>query len=450
MKRPSATPASRINSHIGIPFLSDFTRIVRRLTHYLQSALCAVLLIVQAACGGPEALRSTLVPQATGPFAPAAILATPSRTFVTKPDETLKVDGPHYERVAFDALPGWRDDQLFAAWPAFLQSCHALHADPHWHDICMAAPTTPLDAESRRDFFEARFVPYRLLSAGGHDTGLVTGYYEPLLRGSRTRTSRFTTPIYGVPDDLITVDLGDLYPELKGMHLRGRLLDHRIVPYPSRAELANWNALHGHELVWVDDPLEAFFLQVQGSGRIQLYRHGQPGEVIRLTFADQNGRPYRSVGRWLVDHGEMPLESASKAGIETWVRKHPARLDELLDADPNYVFFKEVPISDPAAGPNGSLGVPLTAGRSIAVDPRVVPLGTPVYLALTAPDGSGRLPNRLTFAQDTGSAIKAVPDSAVRADLFFGFGAPAGVKAGELRQEGRMWILLPRGVAPPL
>lgn len=450
MTSPSATLASRISGHIGIPFLSDFTRIVRRLTHYLQSVLCAVLLIVQAACVGPEPARSTFVPEATGPSAPPEILAIPSRTFVPEPAESLKVGAPHYERVEFDALPGWRDDQLRAAWPALLLSCRALRATPQWRDTCAAARTTPLDADSRRDFFEARFVPYRLVSAGGRDTGLVTGYYEPLLRGSRTRTSRFTTPIYGVPDDLITIDLGDLYPELKGMRLRGRLLDHRIVPYPSRAELADWSALHGHELVWVDDPLEAFFLQVQGSGRIQLYRHGQPGEVIRLTFADQNGHPYRSIGRWLVDHGEMSLDNASKAGIETWVRKHPARLDELLDADPNYVFFKEVPIADPTAGPNGSLGVPLTAGRSIAVDPRVVPLGTPVYLALTAPDGSGRSPNRLTFAQDTGSAIKAEPDNAVRADLFFGFGAAAGVQAGQLRQEGRMWLLLPRGVAPPL
>lgn len=416
----------------------------RRFTRFLELALGLGLLLALCACVAPTTITENggVFPAATG-----TVRGTPSAT--PAPHASRIAGEPFYEPVGFNSLPGWSRDSLEGAWPAFLRSCQALRGDPKWRDVCAAARATPKGSGAFRHFFEAQFIPYRLVSAQGRDTGLVTGYYEPLLQGSRTPTRRFTTPLYGVPDDLITVDLGYLYPQLKGMQLRGRLAGHRLVPYPTRAELTHWSGLRGHELVWVDDPIEAFFLQVQGSGRIQIYQNGQAREVIRLAYADQNGRPYQSIGRWLVERGELAPEHVSKTAIEAWARTHPEQLDALLDANPSYVFFKEKPLVDPDRGPEGSLGVPLTAGRSVAVDPRAVPLGAPVYLSTEPSNGSTESIHRLTFAQDTGSAIKSGANSAVRIDLFCGFGATAGLEAGHMRQEGRIWLLLPRGVAPP-
>jgi membrane-bound lytic murein transglycosylase A len=220
-----------------------------------------------------------------------------------------------------------------------------------------------------------------------------------------------------------------------------------VVPYPARADLADSPALRGKALVWVDDPVAAFFLQVQGSGRVQLYEHGQPRGVIRLAYADQNGQPYRSIGRWLVEQGELTLDHVSMQAIQEWAQAHPERLPGLLNVNPSVVFFKEAPLADPHLGPVGSLGVPLSPGRSIAVDIRIVTLGAPVFLATTQPNSDLPL-DRLTFAQDTGGAIQASPGQPVRADLFWGFGEEAATQAGRMKQPGRMWILLPRGVGP--
>ena len=425
--------------------MSEFTHIHRRFTRFLELALGFGLLLAVSACVAPTTRteNADVFPAAT-PIAQS----TPHPTPEPHAQQIARV-AFFYEAVGFNALPGWNEDPLEKAWPAFLLSCQALRDDPKWRDVCAAARAIPPDSGARRRFFEARFIPYRLVSAQGRDTGLVTGYYEPLLRGSRTPTARFTTPLYGVPDDLITVELGELYPQLKGLDLRGRIVGHRLVPYPDRAELAHWSGLRGHELVWVDDPIAAFFLQVQGSGRIQIYQQGHAREVIRLAYADQNGRPYQSIGRWLVERGELAPERVSKATIEAWARAHSGQLDALLDANPSYVFFKEEPLGNPDMGPIGSLGVSLTPGRSIAVDPSVVPLGAPVYLFADASNGSTGAIDRLTFAQDTGSAIKSGAKSAVRIDLFCGFGAVAGSEAGRMRQEGKIWLLLPRGIAPP-
>lgn len=279
-------------------------------------------------------------------------------------------------------------------------------------------------------------MPHQVFNPDGSDTGLVTGYYEPLLRGARKRGGAYQTPLYRAPDDLLTVDLASVYPELKGMRLRGRLVGNRIVPYPTRADMNQSNALAGKELVWVDDPIEAFFLQVQGSGRVQL---SDTKEIVRIAYADQNGHPYKSIGRYLVDKGEMTLDQASMQSIKTWFVKNPARQQELLNANPSFVFFREEKLPDPKLGPKGSLGVPLTAQRSIAVDVQFIPLGVPVFLATTQPNKDAPL-ERLMLAQDTGGAIK----NPVRADFFWGFGAEAGAKAGKMKQRGAMWILLPK------
>ncbi len=346
------------------------------------------------------------------------------------------------------SLPGWSSDPLTDAWPAFIASCEALARKPEWAAACAAAKAIDgNDPVAIRHFFESRFVPNRVTTTEGNDTGLVTGYYEPLLRGSRVPIAPYLTPVYGVPDDLLVVDLTSLYPELAGKRLRGKVVGRTVVPYPSRGDLASSGALRGKELLWVDDPIEAFFLEIQGSGRVELNRggrgSGKDAQTVRLAYADQNGQPYQSIGRWLVDRNELTLAQASMQSIKAWAVAHPARLAELLAANPSKVFFKEEPIVDPARGPKGALGVSLTPQRSIAVDPRVVPLGSPVFLATTQPLSDTPL-QRLVMAQDTGGAIAAAPNGAVRADYFWGFGAGAGNQAGRMKQDGRMWVLVPR------
>jgi len=335
----------------------------------------------------------------------------------------------------FTDLPGWREDDQSLAWPALMQSCSVLRRQSAWRPVCMEAERlgTP-DLARARAFFERHFQPWQLIQAEGGVDGLVTGYYEPLLRGSRTPSPVYRFPLYGPPDDLIVVDLASLYPELKSLRLRGRLQGNRVVPYHTRGDIEAGRApLSGKEVAWVDDPVELFFLQVQGSGRLLL----ENGETLRVGYAEQNGHPYRSIGRWLVDNGEMNLDRASMQGIKEWVRRNPERLSELLNVNPSYVFFRVLP--GQTGGPIGSLGVPLTSERSVAVDPRAMPLGAPVWLATTRPNSVEPL-NRLMLAQDTGSAIRGN----VRADFFWGFGDEAGRLAGAMKQRGRMWVLLPR------
>jgi membrane-bound lytic murein transglycosylase A len=304
-----------------------------------------------------------------------------------------------------------------------------------WREICAVAQTLDNpDRDAARRFFEANLIPFQLVNADGSDEGLITGYYEPLLKGSRKPGGRYRFPVFGVPDDLLVVDLAELYPELKGLRLRGRLDGRRIVPYFDRAEIEQGRAaVAGKEIAWVDDPVDLFFLQIQGSGRIAL----DSGETIRVGYADQNGHPYRSIGRLLVERGDLPLEKASMQGIKEWARANPGRLTELLDQNASYVFFRELPAI--GAGPPGALGVSLTPRRSIAVDPRFVPLGAPVYVATTWPLSEKPL-NQLMVAQDTGGAIRGP----VRADFFWGFGDDAMREAGRMKQPLRMWVLLPK------
>jgi membrane-bound lytic murein transglycosylase A len=400
----------------------------------------------------PFALRATI---AAAIFAAIAGCVTtppvppPAKPPVAPPPPSLPA---RYVPVAWTALPGWNDDRVDEAWPAFRAGCATLVAgdatNDLWQGPCSAAETlAPIDQGAVRRYFEAHFIPYRVEAADGRDTGMVTGYYEPLLDGSRVRSARYNVPLYAAPDDLLTIDLTDLYPELKGKRLRGRVEGRRVVPYWSRAEIENGTApVADKVLVYVADPVDAFFLQIQGSGRVRL----AGGGIMRVGYADQNGYPYVSIGRILVERGELPLERASLQGIREWGRNNPQKLGPLLDENPSYVFFREVPPPAPGTleaeidGPYGSLGVPLLRERTIAVDPRSVPLGAPVYLATTYPLSTRPL-DRLVLAQDTGGAIRG----AVRADFFWGFGNEAGREAGRMKQDGRMWILWPKDAPPP-
>ena len=343
-------------------------------------------------------------------------------------------------QASWQELPEWQEENPALAWESFLISCGALAKQDAWREVCAAAESVkdPDRLQARR-FFELNFTPFQLTRADGGDEGLITGYYEPLLNGSRKRSARYRFPVFGVPDDMLVIDLTDVYPELKGMRLRGRHDGRRIVPYYDRAQIEQGRgALAGKEIVWVEDAIELFFLQIQGSGRVAL----DTGETILVGYADQNGHPYRSIGRLLVERGELPLERASMQGIQAWARQNPEKLPELLNYNASYVFFRELPSTLP--GPLGALGVPLTARRSVAVDARFVPLGAPVYLATTWPLSSRPL-NRLMLAQDTGGAIRG----AVRADFFWGFGEEAAREAGRMKQSLRMWVLLPNAFRVP-
>ena len=351
--------------------------------------------------------------------------------------EAAKPAAKPLERSSWEELPGWGSDDLAPALDAFLVSCKSLRTRPAWREVCAAAGGLGRnDLLALRNWFEAQFQPWRLVNPDASREGLITGYYEPVLKGSRTRKPPYLHPALGVPPDLIDVELGDLYPELKHMRLRGRLEGRRLIPYFSRAE---WESTQAAEsataLVWLDDEIDLFFMQIQGSGQVRL----DDGSRVRLGYADQNGHPYRSVGRWLVEQGELSADKASMQGIRAWTQAHPERARAALNANPSMVFFRELPLT--SEGPPGALGLPLTAERSIAVDPRHLTLGAPVWLATTYPNSKRPL-ERLMLAQDTGGAIRGV----VRADFFWGSGAEAGVQAGKMRQQGQMWLLLPRGV----
>ena len=340
-----------------------------------------------------------------------------------------------YLEAQFESLPGWASAALAPSLRAFVAGCPR----PELARACeLAAAVPPANEAAARQFFESTFAAYALISSESGDSGLITGYYEPIISGSRTPSSANPYPIHGVPEDLIVVELAATNPETRNLRLRGRIQGRRLVPYASRAEIeSRAMGFAAPAIAWTADPVELFFLQIQGSGQVRL----ENGERIRVGYADQNGHPYRSLGRHLIERGELSLEQASMQGIKAWAAANPQKLQEALNANPSYVFFRELPATD---GPIGALGTSLTAQYSLAVDRRYVPLGAPVYLATTWPLSAEPL-ERLMAAQDTGGAIRG----AVRADFFWGTGAEAGTLAGRMRQRGRMWLLWPRGEPLP-
>ena len=363
----------------------------------------------------------------------AACAPAPQKPSCPCPPPKPEAESARYEARAFSDLPGWQTAQLEPSLRAFVAGC------ARFKRVCEIARGLPAgDERVARSFFETEFVPYALVSSVGGDSGMVTGYYEPIIDGSRAPGPVHRYPIFGLPPDLVVVDLGNVVPETRGLRLRGRVDGRRLVPYYSRGEIdARGDAFAAPVIAWSADPVELFFLQIQGSGQVRL----ENGERIRVGFAEQNGHPYRSLGRHLVDRGEMPLEQASMQGIKAWAAANPQKLQEALNQNPSYVFFRELPATD---GPIGALNIPLHTERSLAVDRRYVPLGAPVYLATTFPLSEEPL-QRLMAAHDTGGAIRGV----VRADFFWGTGPDAGAQAGRMRQQGRMWLLWPIGEPLP-
>jgi len=363
------------------------------------------------------------------------------------------------EPVAFTDLDGWQDDSVGAATTALARSCAPiLRRDPaaafasepragsnaDWQAACRAlaelASGGRVDDSDARQFFETWFQPYRVLGETGAE-GLFTGYYEPLLDGSLGAIAG-GVPLRAAPGDIITVELGLFSVDFDGERVRGRLVGNRLEPYFSRGEIER-GALDGRdlELVWVDDPIEKFFLQIQGSGLVRL----DDGRLLRVGYADQNGRVYRAIGRDLIEMGELTREEVSLQSIAAWLRENPDRAEEVMDKNPSYVFFQLLGEADALEGPQGAQGVSLQAGRSLAVDRRFIPYGAPLWLETTAPFPDGEQPiRRLMIAQDTGGAIRG----GVRGDVFWGAGDLAEFVAGHMNSRGSYYLLLPKAAVP--
>ena len=413
----------------------------------LKLGIVAMLLTLTSACQSPKPPASP--PQATAPAVVAdskpVPAASPAPSTPEKPEAPIVPSpGPTLTPVVWTALPGWRQDNHIEALATLIISCRVVAKQPAWREACEGAPG--VKSRDARTFFEQYFTPHRVTNTDGTLDGLATGYFEPTIRGSRTRSARNPFPVYGTPDDIVVLDLGSLAPALKSSALRGRVDGKRVVPYYTREQIESDNSpLRGKEIAWVEDAIDLFFLQVQGSGRIAL----NEGGVMRIGFANHNGQPYRSIGRVLIERGELTAERASMQSIKAWARAHPGKLGELLNQNPRYVFFRELlgngtPLSGAGSGPPGAMGLPLTPERSIAVDPSHIPLGAPVHIATTWPNSDKPL-QRLMLAQDIGGAIRG----AVRADFFWGAGEKAAREAGRMQQSMRMWVLLPNGYSVP-
>jgi membrane-bound lytic murein transglycosylase A len=325
-------------------------------------------------------------------------------------------------------------DNVLPTWTAWLRSCSVLKQKDAWKKVCdLAEDIKDPSDENIKIYFKKYFNLYSATNVDGSDTGMITGYYQPILKGSKVKTSHYKVPLYTIPKDLITVDLSEVYPELKSKRLRGKLAGNKLIPYLSRAEIDGQDSpLAGNEIVWVEDPVEAFFLEIQGSGIIQL----DNGEAMQIGYADQNGHPFKAIGSTLVQKKEITMAEASMEGIKNWARKNITKLREFLNMNASYVFFRKLPNDLP--GPIGALGVSIEAERSVAIDPKFIPLGAPIFLSTTKPNTSEPL-EQLMVAQDTGGAIRG----GVRADFYWGSGDGAGRKAGSMKQQGKIWTLLP-------
>lgn len=539
----------------------------------IPPALLSVVVVAMAACTTSAPTGSGVATREAADRHPAALpasrqalpspppsqqtqgglAATPQPASLADDARAFRTRHAHFAPAAWKDLPGWKDDDLGEAWRVFAQGCSALAGRQEWTALCKRTALGAPSADQARAFFEQEFLLYEIRNPDGTADGVITGYYEPLLSGSRVRQEAYVYPVYGVPEDMLMldvrlwpktlrdlriparvegrqvipmpgtdsskapylIDVGDMKPDDRDKKLRLRLDGNRLVPYFSRAEIERQGLPKAPVLAWVDDPVALYSMQIQGSGKVRL----PDGRMLRLAYAEQNGHPFMPAGKpaggravksgvttrgLSVDlaDGEVADEetevaapaapmtrgargvtppsgghpspevermierlagrapahgpaaagsparpSAQRPAVVLEAAKAPppaprqasARTLAAISADPSFVFFRQIP--DGPGGPLGALGVPLTAGRSVAVDPRTTPLGFPVYLSTAATAGTEAV-KRLVMAQDTGGAIRG----AVRADYFWGFGADAYARAAAMKQNGRMWLLMPRGM----
>jgi len=364
------------------------------------------------ACGSAP-LQSPQTPPPTPPR------AEPARGSTVPADVpgTLTQAKSRWVPVAWTDLPGFADDSLFEAWNAWLKSCE--RPSGAFGPLCTEVRRLSIgSADEQRAWIQSRLQPMRVETLQGEATGLLTAYYEPVLEASRLPTAQFNVPLYQLPTSLA-----------------------QRRPWYTRQEIDTLPeaqaALQGRAIAYLADPVDALVLQIQGSGRVRITQPDGTERWVRLAYAGTNDQPYRSVGRWLLDQGL--IRDASWPGIKAWLAQNPQRQQEMLWSNPRFVFFREEALAarDSSEGPRGAQGVPLTPGRSIAVDPASIPYGTPLWLTSAGPQTSLQ---KLVLAQDTGSAIVG----AVRADYFVGWGSEAGELAGRLRQPLQLWVLWPK------
>ena len=372
-------------------------------TRCLRGSVVALILGAAVGCAEPAA------PPAQ-PRAAAAAPATPT---------TIVRARARWVPVPWSDLPGFSDDRTRELWPALLSGC-ARPADG-WASVCsLARALQPADDAQAREFLLRTLQPYRVEALDGQAVGLATGYFEPLVAASRVPRGTQQIALLRPPADLATRR-----------------------PWWTRAQLdtvpAARASVRGYEIAFVADPLDALLVQVQGSGRLRVTETDGRERLARLAYAGHNDHVYKSVGRWLIEQGELRGDEASWPAIRDWARRYPERVNELVWSNPRVVFFREEPLPDESVGPRGAQGVPLTPARSVAVDPLAVPYGTVLWLDTTEPLATQPL-RRAVMAQDTGSAISG----AVRIDYFWGWGAQAEQQAGRMKQPLRVWALWPR------
>lgn len=327
------------------------------------------------------------------------------------------------KKVSFNELEGFYEDDLSLAFEVFKKDCQRAKRYKLFKNICESANSYTNPSE----FFSTKFTAYELHNNNGTNNGLITGYYEPLLQGSRVKTDKYKYPIYKIPKDMINIDLSAAYPELKKYRLRGKLVNGKIVAYDDRAQLNKRTDLE--PIVYVDDEIDLFFLQIQGSGKVKL----DTGETINVGYSNQNGHKYFAIGRALLKEGVLKKTGASLQGIKKYLKQNPQRVEEILNKNKSYIFFVENKKSA-----TGALGTELTAGRNLAVDRKYIPLGMPVFINTKSSVSQEKI-DRLMVAADVGGAIKGE----IRADFFFGNGSDAELQAGGMKEKGKLTILVP-------
>ncbi|WP_169543739.1 murein transglycosylase A [Sneathiella aquimaris] len=379
-----------------------------------------------------------------------AVLGAVYFLYFQKDEETT--DALTLKPADFSDLSGWQQDSLEQFLPSFLQSCTRIQRYPDdrsmggnliagravdWKDLCQKAFALPSEATTIRRFLETNFTPFEVRN-NVDPVGLFTGYYEASLKGSLTQSEIYNTPLYLRPAELVMVHLGRFRDSLKGQRIAGQVKNGELLPYPTRKDIES-GALENRdlEIVWVDSAVDAFFLHIQGSGRIEL----EEGGDLRVGYAAQNGHPYFAIGKTLIEEGHVPREKMSMQAIRQWLEENPERAQEVMNKNASYIFFRKLDTSAPI----GAQGVPLTPKRSLAVDRKWMPLGVPVWLETEVEGSSSAMDpfNHLLMAQDTGGAIRGP----VRGDVFWGHGSDAYEKAGSMKSTGRYWIFLPNKVA---
>ena len=327
------------------------------------------------------------------------------------------------ERISFEEIKDFEDDNLDLALEVFKKDCVKSKKNKLLRNVCIQS----IEYTNGKEFFTKYFTPYILNNKLNNNLGLITGYYEPLLYGSRIKTDKYRYAVYKTPHDLVSVNLGLFKKKLKGKKIKGKVIKSRLVPYDERALILQRNDLDA--ICYVDSKIDLFFLQIQGSGKVQF----ESGEVINVGYSSQNGRKYYAIGKEFVKNGLIPRKDISLQSIKKYLLEHPQEVDRILNLNKSFVFFIE---NENSA--TGALGVPLVAKRNIAVDKSYIPLGFPVFINTKNPKTKEDI-NQLVIAADVGGAIKGE----IRADFFFGNGSEAEELAGTMKEKGKLILLIP-------